>query len=288
MCIIFYQKEIQESSCSILMSSSQGSIAIEDAKDTFDACLRSLDIPLIESGLSNTQTLGELKNRFGTILEEVTKIVECLSGQSIDVTRYRECRYCQLLTNDIKDKYDFVAGEKEKLQVATCLPRSKQITEIATLLNVSLYMGNKISKLRNEYGAFSFTEKKIRQQISPETKLKVKEHYLSPLYSKIMAGQYDTVYSDKTSQGHKERVAKQLMLVTLTELHSSFVHSYPDNPISLSEFAKHHPRQCRWVWNNGHHRNCTCIIHENLKLLLEATYSPRAVKNRTHHSRISV
>lgn len=118
--------------------------------------------------------------------------------------------------------------------------------------------------------------RKSRQTISKETIQKVKQCYLSPLYSKIMPGQYDTVYSDKDIDGNKERVAKQQMLVTLTELHSEFVHQNPDCPISLSEFAKNRPRQCRWVWNNGQHRNCTCIIHENFKLLLECTCSYEA------------
>lgn len=87
-----------------------------------------------------------------------------------------------------------------------------------------------------------------------------------------LPGQWDTVFSKKNSDGSKERVAKQLMLVTLTEL---LVHQNPDNPISLSEFAKNRPSQCRWVWNKGRHRNCTCIVHENFKLLLEGTYSPK-------------
>lgn len=98
------------------------------------------------------------------------------------------------LTENITDKYDSVASKKEKLQLATCLPRSKTITEIATLLNETIYMSKKISNLRNKYGAFSFQERKLRQKISPETKLKVREPYLSRLYSKIMPGQFMTQY----------------------------------------------------------------------------------------------
>lgn len=91
-----------------------------------------------------------------------------------------------------------------------------------------------------------------------------------------MPGQYDTVFSDKDANGIKERVAKQQMLVTLSELHSKFIQQNPDSPISLSEFAKIRPRQCRSFWNKGRHRNCTCVIHENFKLLLESTCSYEA------------
>lgn len=147
-----------------------------------------------------------------------------------------------------------------------------------SVLNVSRDIGKKISKLRNEHGAFSCIEPKMRQKIPVETVNFVKDMYLSLLYSKILPGQWDTVYSDKDADGKKQRVAKQLMLLTLTELHSEFVQQYPENPISLSEFAKHRPRQCRWVWNRGQHRNCTCIIHENFKLLLEGLVSSHAAK----------
>lgn len=73
----------QSSSCSTTIPSSQGSISVEDAQNTFDACLRSLYIPLIESNLSKPQRNAELKRRFVAIMDEVKKIVECLSEQSM-------------------------------------------------------------------------------------------------------------------------------------------------------------------------------------------------------------
>lgn len=255
--------------------SSHCSIAIEDAKFNFNACLLSLNISPMKSGLSNTQEHTEFKEKCLSILDKVKEIIQCLSPQSIDIIPNGKCKSCEALTYDIQKKFVNMDSKKERFQLATCLPRSLQISEIMTLLNVTSDMAKKISRLRNMEGAFSFFEPKQRQKISLATIQKVKQHYLSPWYSKTLPGQWDTVYADKDSKGNKERVAKQLMLVTLTELHSEFVQQNPDNPISLSEFAKHKPRQCRWVWNKGQHRNCTCIIHENFKLLLEATCSSK-------------
>lgn len=44
----------------VLSQQSEGSIATEDALFDLDACLRSLHIPPIETGLSNTQRSAEL------------------------------------------------------------------------------------------------------------------------------------------------------------------------------------------------------------------------------------
>lgn len=102
------------------------------------------------------------------------------------------------------------------------------------LLKVSKDTAKKISKVRNEQGAFSCIDRKTRKKISEETIEKVKQFYLSPLYSKIMPGQYDTVFSDKDTHGNKERVAKHQMLVTLAELHSEFLQQNSENKISAS------------------------------------------------------
>lgn len=260
--------------------SSQGQISIYDAQFLFDACLTSLKLTPTKTGLSNTQLNAEIKHKFFSILEQVRKITEVLLSRPIEVTA-QECGDCKILMDDVKKKYSDAGTRKERLQLATSLPRSITIEEIMSLLKVTRGMGKIISKLQNEEGAFSFIEPKKRQKISSETIKKIKECYLSPLHSRILPGQWDTVYSDKDSEGKKERVAKQLMLVTLTELHSEFTQQNTDNPISLSEFAKNCPRQCRWVWNKGQHRTCTCIIHENFKLLLEATCSSKTLR-KTH------
>lgn len=254
---------------------SHSSIASEDAQFTFDACLKALNIPKISTGLTNSQKIAEIKDRFFSISNEVQKLMDVLLSEPVPLCAYKKCPDCENLTNDIKAKFPNLKAKKEKLQLATCLPKSLSIEEIMTMLNVARGEGKKISKLRNKKGAFSFIEPKKRKRVSGDTIEKVKEYYLSPLYSKILPGQYDTVYSDKSYDGKKERVAKQLMLITLSELFTEFTQQNPEHPISLSEFAKNRPRQCRWVWNKGQHRNCTCIIHENFKLLLESTCSSK-------------
>ncbi|KAJ6643079.1 hypothetical protein Bhyg_08035 [Pseudolycoriella hygida] len=243
---------------------------VTDANHAFDAVLQTLKISSMEKGLTNSQRDAAYKEKFFSIMKKIKEIIECLSPQASSETLFDRCSDCKDLTNDIKNKYANF-GKKERFQIVTCLPRT--IGEMMSLLNISRCMGKKISKLRNDEGAFSFAEPKHRQGLPIETKNNVREIYLSSLYNKIMPGQWDTVYCDKDAEGNKQRGSKQLMLVTLTELYSEFVQQYPDNPISLSEFANLRPRQCRWVWNKGQHRNCTCIIHENFKLLLEGLFS---------------
>lgn len=250
-------------------------ISIDDAQFHFDSCLRSLELPPLQNGLSNTQKKAEFVDKCLNIVEKVKQIMECLYPQSSSVIPSAKCTDCATLTNDVKEKYGKVKTKEERFKLATCLPRSMSINEMISTLNVSRDIAKKISKLRNENGAFSFVDR-AQRKISDETIQKVKQYYLSPLYSKIMPGQHDTVFSDKDADGNKQRVAKQQMLVTLTELHSEFVQQNPDNTISLSEFAKIRPRQCCWVWNKGQHRNCTCIIHENFKMLLQSTCTFKA------------
>ncbi len=265
----------QSQAATYATTSSHRSISLHDAEFQFAACLRVLQIPPMENGLSNTQRNAEFKGKCLDVIEKVKQIMECLFPGSSKVIANGKCDDCAELTNDLTKKYVESRNKKERFQVATCLPRNLSIQKVMSVLNVSIDIAKKISKLRNEQGAFSFIEPKYRQMVSKSTIEKVKEYYLSPLYSKILPGQYDTVFSDKDVDGKKERVAKQLMLITLTELHAEFIQQNPHNPISLSEFSKNRPRQCRWVWNKGHHRNCTCIVHENFKLLLQSTCSSK-------------
>ena len=92
--------------------------------------------------------------------------------------------------------------------------------------------------------------------------------FMDDEYSRQMPGQKDCV----TVNGVKFQ--KRLMLVTVKELFRSFRYIKENNPnckIALTKFSTLRPKWCILVGSTGSHNVCTCIQHENAKLLCSET-----------------
>ena len=84
--------------------------------------------------------------------------------------------------------------------------------------------------------------------------------------------------------GKREKVQKRSMLMNLNELYASFKKINPKITISFSAFAKLRPKNCILAGASGTHSVCVCIIHQNVKLMLDAI----EVKKLTENSAIPI
>ena len=64
---------------------------------------------------------------------------------------------------------------------------------------------------------------------------------------------------------------KRLILCKLEELYRLFKEQNPAMKVSLSKFCQERPKWCILVGPKGTHSVCTCIQHENAKLLASNT-----------------
>ena len=73
----------------------------------------------------------------------------------------------------------------------------------------------------------------------------------------------------KNNDGEKLRVQKRLVYCNLKELFQSFMLKYPDCKDGFSKFAELRPKECVLAGASGTHTVCVCIIHQNVKLMIE-------------------
>lgn len=60
------------------------------------------------------------------------------------------------------------------------------------------------------------------------------------------------------------------MLFSVGETYELFKECYPDHPVGRSKFMSLRPSHCILPGATGSHSICVCVIHHNVKLLLEA------------------
>lgn len=83
-----------------------------------------------------------------------------------------------------------------------------------------------------------------------------------------MPGKKDCVkIRDET--GAKLCVQKQLMLINLREMHELFKTENENIKIGFSKFAELRPKNCILAGPKGTHGVCVCLIHQNVKLMIE-------------------
>jgi len=95
----------------------------------------------------------------------------------------------------------------------------------------------------------------------------VKQFYGRNDVSSTMPGMKDAV-SLRTSDGKKQKVQKELLLLNLKEIYSLFKNEYPDIRIGFSKFASLRPKQYVLAGSSGTHSICVCPYHQNLKLMI--------------------
>lgn len=112
-------------------------------------------------------------------------------------------------------------------------------------------------------------KRKIYSKYSDEMKQAIKEYYIDPSNSYTCPGtkEYVKIVDDS---GKKLMVQKRLLLFTLRDLYSNFIHDQGDSEVipSFSYFASLKPQECIHAGDPGSRTICVCEQHQNVKLKL--------------------
>ena len=71
--------------------------------------------------------------------------------------------------------------------------------------------------------------------------------------------------------GQRTQIQKRLLLINLKELYTELKAKEPICKIGFSKFCELRPAWCVTVGARGAHSVCVCEIHQNVKLLIDAT-----------------
>lgn len=155
----------------------------------------------------------------------------------------------------------------------TLLPSSSKSSDILKKFGCSNTFIAKCKAQKNEKGILSAPEPQSRQRFSQEAIVLIKNFYLSEENSRDLPGMKDCC-AIKTSDGEKVMVQKRLVYCNLRELYKLFKLEHPDCKVGFSKFAELRPVQCILAGASGTHTVCVCVIHQNIKLMIEGTQNP--------------
>ena len=152
-----------------------------------------------------------------------------------------------------------------KVQLLTLVPESWSLRKAHDFFGESIHLLKKARDLRKERGIIATPAKYTRQRIEETTLTAIKIIYEDDEYSRTMPGKKDYVTVNGTQH------QKRLILCKLEELYRLFKEKNPAMKVSLSKFSQERPKWCTLVGPKGTHTVCTCIKHENVKLLAANT-----------------
>lgn len=100
---------------------------------------------------------------------------------------------------------------------------------------------------------------------------KIVNFYLRDDISRPFPGLKDTI-SIKLSDGTRQNFQKRLLLAPLGELHKQYLElcGNDEESISLTSFRKNQPKQCIYTKDSSAMNVCVCMIHENMKFMIDA------------------
>ena len=165
------------------------------------------------------------------------------------------------LLSDIKSKFQSEKNYAAKVQLLTLTPKSWSKAKAEQYFGASNYMVRKAFLLRDIAGILAKPASYKRQKLSAATLNAVDDFYHDDDNSRQLPGLKDYIKVDGVQR------KKRLLLCTLKELYRSFTETHSSMKISFSKFCELRPKWCVMVGAKGTHTVCTCIKHENAKLL---------------------
>ena len=169
------------------------------------------------------------------------------------------------LLSSIRLQIELSTNYKDKIQLLTLIPKSWSVKKAVDFFCVTEYMVKKAVSLRDSQGILAVPKIYSRIRVSEETESAVRAMYEDDEYSRQLPGQKDCITVDGV------KVSKRLLLVKIEQLYRKFKDKHPDLKIGLSKFCSMRPKWCVLVGSKGTHSVCTCIQHENTKLLASET-----------------
>lgn len=182
----------------------------------------------------------------------------------------RQCENCldyNNLLEELKEKLK-ISSRSEQLQILTLAPSSWSRKKTSTEFGVSERMVKKARKLKTEVGIMSMPGNKRGKKLPDDVKQKVVCFFEDDEFSRICPGKKDCV--SVRIAGEKVQKQKRLLLSNIKEM---FI-AYRDKngpEIGFSKFCELRPKWCVTVGAAGTHSVCVCTIHQNVKLMLEAS-----------------
>lgn len=187
----------------------------------------------------------------------------------IDLKKFKEN---ETLADDMRDlvermksKLQLAENRREKVQVLTLIPKSWSRQKACSEFSVPERMVRDGMELRDRVGILTMPATHKRQRIHEDTLKAVHNWYNDDNNSRQLPGLKDCV----SVQGVKH--PKRLILCKLSELHQLFKEDHPGMKIGFSKFTCLRPKWCVLAGGKGTHIVCTCLHHENAKLLASET-----------------
>lgn len=167
-----------------------------------------------------------------------------------------------------KQRFPFT-NRKEKQQMLTSLPSLWTYKKTCEYFpTISRRFFTSCREIRNTQGSFTSDSPTLqRNKLSAEALDCVKNFYNSDDISRIWPGMKD--YVSIKQNGELVQVQKRTLLSTINEAFEEFKSKNHDIKIGLTSFAKQRPKNIILQGASGTHNICVCIIHQNVKLMIE-------------------
>lgn len=205
-------------------------------------------------------------------LEKVQSVIASFAKEStVTLTHQEEYQRDEReMIDQLKVKFLNTKNRSEQFLVLSCLPQSWSRAKIQEEFGVSQFMTRAVQKLVKENGILTCPNPKPGKTLDERVAQNVKDFYQRDDISRPMPGKKDFVVIRK-NEGKKEYVQKRLVLANLREIYSLFKTDFPNEKIGFSKFCELRPKNCILAGKSGTHSVCVCTIHQNVKLMLNAS-----------------
>ena len=239
----------------------------QSVKDEWDAVATSISALLTSVGESPVD-----KRRIGNkrYAEGKLKMIEQNVRKKLKLEPSKDD--FQEVLEQLKRKFNGCAKKSEKLQVLTILPQSWSIKRIEMEFGTTNHMARLAKALVASKGILAAPNPRSGKTLSDDTMQLVKLFYLNDTVSRVMPGKKDCV--SIVVDGEKEAVQKRLLLCNLSEAYKQFQSDHPDVKIGLTKFTELRPKNVVLAGASGTHNVCVCVLHQNMKLMLEGSKLP--------------
>lgn len=183
----------------------------------------------------------------------------------------------------LKDKFRNSQNFNEKVTILTLAPKSWGRIQLKREFGATDSQAKQAIKLASEKGILSSPDKIRGKTLSSDVESAVLNFYERDDISRLMPGIQDYV-SVKQMNGVRNHVQKRLILCNLNELYTQFKEENMNMKIGFSKFAQLRPKHCVLAGSSRTHTVCTCLHHENIKLMILGAN----IKKITNSERLSL
>lgn len=174
------------------------------------------------------------------------------------------------IITQLKKKFLTTTKGSEKMMILSVLPQSWSRSRITNEFGVSDYMARAVKKLVKEKGVLSTPNPKPGKTLDTTTVEIVIDFYNCDDISRVMPGKKDVV-TVRRGKEDKLHLQKRLILLNLNEAYTIFKEENPGHQIGFSKFCDLRPKNCILAGKSGTHTVCVCLIHQNVKLMMNGS-----------------